>query len=192
MSKGDGDERAFQRATFGQPVDQNRNGLEFAGLAFDGLLAEREAARRREGRDQMQWTFILGLAVAAARGLAVDSDKARPVRPGFAHPRTEGGGKQRRIDPVHQLRKPTFAGNAVMKRPIAAQKLKMRRTPGGDGLVVVAIGHCGADHQQQDLRQRMRHSPSLARIVDHCKMIEKRAVGRGKTRLTRAGARFIC
>jgi hypothetical protein len=41
--------------------------------------------------------------MAPARNLAVNGDKVRAVRPGFADP-TDDGGKQRRINPVHQDR----------------------------------------------------------------------------------------
>ena len=64
----------------------------------------------------------------------------------------------------------------------------MRRPPGGDGFVIVAIGHRAADNQKQNLRQWMRHSPGLARILDHREVIEKRFQtrlflehGKGKT-----------
>ena len=42
----------------------------------------------------------------------------------------------------------------------------MRRIPGSDVIVVVAIGDGAADHQQQDLGQRMGDPADIARIVD--------------------------
>src|SRR3546814_10337033 len=50
----------------------------------------------------------------------------------------------------------------------------MRLAPGGDVIVVVAVGDRAADRQQQHLRQRMRHTPRIARVLDLRKMLQKR------------------
>jgi hypothetical protein len=39
---------------------------------------------------------------------------------------------------------------------------------------MVAIGHGGVDDEQQNLAQRMRDAPRLARVVDDREMVEKR------------------
>src|SRR3546814_3462343 len=51
----------------------------------------------------------------------------------------------------------------------------MRLAPGGDVIVVVAVGDRAADRQQQHLRQRMRHTPRIARVLDLRKMLQKRS-----------------
>ena len=70
----DGDQRAFQPAVFGEPVDQNGDRGKLVGFAFDRFLTEHESARGGESRDQMQRSFVGGAIMAAARGLAVDGD----------------------------------------------------------------------------------------------------------------------
>src|SRR5262249_25501731 len=47
-----------------------------------------------------------------------------------------------------------------------------------DPFVIIAIGDRAADDQQQHLRQRMRHTPRLARVLDDSKMIEQRPQAR--------------
>lgn len=47
--------------------------------------------------------------------------------------------------------------------------------PCRDIAVVVAIGAHAAHHQQQHLRQGVRHFPRLTRVLDHLKTLKKRA-----------------
>ena len=77
--------------------------------------------------------------VAAPRGLAVDGDQGRLLRPALPHPSGEGVGEQRGIDAVHQDREPPFARDAVGVRQVAAQEVDMRDAPVRDVLIVVAI-----------------------------------------------------
>ena len=170
----DGDERAFQGAPFGQAIEQDGNGRKLVGFSLHRLLAEHEAARRGEGGNEMQRRLAVAAIMAAARGFSVYGDEVGPIGPGLAHPGGEGGGKQRRIDAVHQQRKPAPAGSAVLVRQVAAQEGEVRLAPGRDGVVMVAVGHRRADDEQQDLAKRMGHPPRLARIVDDREVIEKR------------------
>src|SRR3546814_14622342 len=57
----------------------------------------------------------------------------------------------------------------------APQEREMRLAPGGDVIVVVAVGDRAADRQQQHLRQRTRHTPRIARVLDLRKMLQKRS-----------------
>ncbi len=59
----------------------------------------------------------------------------------------------------------------------------MRFPPGGDALVVVAIGNRSADHQQQHFRQRMRYPPGLSRVLDLPEVIQQRPKAGLLTRL---------
>ena len=61
-----------------------------------------------------------------------------------------------------------------MKRQVAAQKRQMLAAPQGNGVEVVAIGHRGANDEQQDLRQRVGDAPRLARIVNDRKVVKQR------------------
>gem|GEM_PF-7060872 len=54
----------------------------------------------------------------------------------------------------------------------------MGLAPRRDVVVVVAIGDRPAHHQQQHLRQRVRHLPGLAGIVDLRKMVKQRPQAR--------------
>lgn len=51
----------------------------------------------------------------------------------------------------------------------------MRGTPGGDVLVVVAVGDAAADDQQQHLGQRMQDAPHVARVFDLGEVIQQRS-----------------
>jgi nucleoid-associated protein YgaU len=51
-----------------------------------------------------------GFVVAATRGLAIERDQARGLWPAFRHPGFETGGKQRRIDAIHDHPQPVLAG----------------------------------------------------------------------------------
>jgi len=54
-----------------------------------------------------------------------------------------------------------------------AKEIKMRLTPGGDIIVVATIRDRAANDQEQDLRQRMKDPPDIARVVDCGKMLQK-------------------
>ncbi len=69
----------------------------------------------------------------------------------------------------------------MLVREVLAEKAEMRRAPGGNVLVVVAIGGAAADHQKENLRQRMQDPPHVARILHSRKVVEQR----GKPRLPR-------
>ncbi len=54
----------------------------------------------------------------------------------------------------------------------------MRGAPGGDVLVLVAIGDGAADHEKQHLRLRMQDAPHVARVFDLGEMVEQRREAR--------------
>src|SRR3546814_7693344 len=72
------------------------------------------------------------------------------------------------------FRQPAPTRHAVVIGQKAPQEREMRLAPGGDVIVVVAVGDRAADRQQQHLRQRMRHTPRIARVLDLRKMLQKR------------------
>jgi len=59
-----------------------------------------------------------------------------------------------------------------------AENVEMRLAPGGDVLVVVAVGDRAADYQQQDLRQRVQDAPHVARFLHRREMRQKRRKAR--------------
>ncbi len=54
-----------------------------------------------------------------------------------------------------------------------AQERQMRLAPIDDVVIVVTSGNRAANHQQQDLRQRVRHAPLLARVAEMREMLQK-------------------
>ena len=148
----DGDERALQPVLGAEPLEQRRDGGELARLVGHRLLGEHQAGGGGEGGDEVQRARARAPVVAAARGLAVDRDETGLLRPALAHPGGEGGGEERGVDPVHQDGEPALAGHAVRVGQVPAEEIEMRRAPGGDVLVVVAVGDGAADDEQQHLR----------------------------------------
>jgi hypothetical protein len=73
---------------------------------------------------------------------------------------------------------PALAGHAVRVRQVLAQEIEMRRAPGGDVLVVVAVGDGAADHQEQDLGQRMQDPPHVTRVLHLREVVEQRGEAR--------------
>jgi hypothetical protein len=154
--------RALIAAARATPSIEVLEGFEARAMGADAVLAH-------QGRDddhQRQGPLLS--ARSAARGLAVDGDELRPVRPCLPHPCAEGRRKQDRIDPVHQQRQPAAGGNAAIIGKMPAQERNMPAAPGGDCFVVVAIGHRAAHdkHKQQHFRQGMRHAQRLTRILN--------------------------
>ena len=142
------------------------------------LLRQHQAGGGGEGGDEVQRPGARAAVVAAPRGLAVDRHEAGLVGPALPHPGGEGGGEERRVDPVHQDGQPALAGHAVLVGQVAAQEVEMRRAPGGDVLVVVAVGDGAADHQQQHLGQRMQDPPHVARVLHLREVVEQRREAR--------------
>ena len=108
-------------APFSPPLSARRSirtGMAGSSLALPSTASWPSTRRLVVAKAETRCSGALscGAIMAAARGLAVDGDEIRPVRPCLAHPGGEGGRKQRRIDPVHQQRQPAAAGNAVMDR----------------------------------------------------------------------------
>ena len=79
---------------------------------------------------------------------------------------------------VHQDGEPALAGHAMHVGQVLAQEVEMRRAPGGDILVVVAVGNRAADHQQQHLGERMQDPPHVAWVLHLRKVLEQRREAR--------------
>lgn len=126
----------------------------------------------------MQRPHALAAVVAAARGLGVDRHEGGLLRPALPHPSGEGGGEEPGVDPVHQDGEPALAGDAILVGQVAAQEGEMRRPPGSDVLVVVAVGDGAADDEQEDLVQTVADPPHVARVVHHREVLEQRREAR--------------
>ena len=57
----------------------------------------------------------------------------------------------------------------MRERRVAAQEVQVRLAPGGDMVVVIAVGDGATDHQQQNLVQRVED----AWVLDPGKMIQQ-------------------
>ena len=151
---------------------------ELVRLVGDRLLGQHQAGGGGEGGDEMERPGAGTPVVAAARGLAVDRHEAGLLRPAFPDPGGEGGGEEAGIDPVHQDGEPALAGHAMLVGQVPAQEVEMRRAPGGDVLVVVAVGNGAANHEQQHLGERMQDPPHVARVLHLREVIEQRRKAR--------------
>jgi hypothetical protein len=100
------------------------------------------------------------------REVFVDRHHVRPIGPGLAHPGREGRREQARVNPVQQDGEPARPRHPMMVGQEPPQERQMRLAPFRDPFVVVAIGDRAAHHKEQDLRQGMRHTPWLARVLD--------------------------
>jgi hypothetical protein len=147
----DGDDRPLQAVIGAQTLQQDRDGGEFVGFVRDRLLAEHKAPVGGEGGHQMQRRRPDAAVMTAPRRLAVDGDEVGPVGPHLPHPCREAGGEQPGVDPVHQQGQPAAPGNAIVIRQNSAQKRQMRLAPGGDMIVIIAVGDRPAHHKKQNL-----------------------------------------
>ena len=147
----DGDQRPLQPVVGAEPFEQRRDRGQLVRLVGHGFLGQHQPGGGGEGGHEVKRRGALAPVVAAARGLAVDRHQTGLVRPALPHPAREGGGEERRVDPVHQDGEPALTRDAVRVRQLPAEEVEVRRAPGGDVLVVVAVGDGAADHQEQDL-----------------------------------------
>ena len=133
------------------------DGMAVSSLALSGTASWPSTRREVVAKAETRCSAAPARAavVAAARGLAVDGDEVRPFGPGLAHPGGEGGGEQRRVDTVHQDGQPAPAGDAVLHRADGGAGSPDGLAPRGNMVVVVAVGDGAADHQEQDLGQRV-------------------------------------
>ena len=164
---------AFELTGVGQIVDELGNGDDLVGLLRHAALRQHQSGGGSVGAERMQGLGALALIVRAPRGLAVDGDEVGTVRPHLGHPALEATLEQDRIDPVEQDAQPALAGDAVVEGREAAQELQVMPAPGGDVVEVVAGGDGAADHQQQDLAQRIHHPPGLARVLELGKVLQQ-------------------
>jgi len=98
---------------------------------------------------------------AATRRLAVECDQSRGLRPERRRPRHEDLREELRVDAVHRDAQPAGARQAVVIGQEAAQETEIVLTPLDDLVEIVAGADRPAHHQQQHLRQRMRHPPGF-------------------------------
>src|SRR5208283_5833799 len=118
------------------------------------------------------------LIVGSARGFAVDRDELVPVRPERGDPAVETAAEQDRVDPVDEGAHPALAGDAVMEFRKAPQKAEMVLAPGDDVVEVVTGGDGGADHQKQNLLERIHYPPGLTVIPEFGKVLQKQGQSR--------------
>jgi hypothetical protein len=91
------------------------------------------------GRDQMQRSLSKGPVAAARRGLSIDRQEVGIVRPGLAHPASEGGREQARLKPFQNNVQPTVAWHAVFVRQITPEEVDPFLALVGDDVMVLAV-----------------------------------------------------
>src|SRR4051794_17225002 len=69
--------------------EEGRDGGGLAGPFGHGILAQHEAARGGEGRDEVKGRFACAAVMAAPGVLAIDGDEFRAVWPGLFDPGRE-------------------------------------------------------------------------------------------------------
>ena len=116
--------------------------------------------------------------MAAARGLAVDGHQVLPIRPALGDPGHEAGRKQLRVHAVHQRAQPVGAGNAPVEIQVATQEIQPGLAPIDDVLIIVARADARADHQEQNLLQRIHHPPRRPIVLDHRKVVQQQPQAR--------------
>ena len=121
----------------------------------------------------------LGPVVTTPHGLAVDGDRVERFGPAGEDPVDEARGEQGRIDPVHHEIEPAPGGNPPVEIQEPPQELDMGPSPLGDGVETVAIGDRGADADQQDLVELVRHAFRAALVLDPGKMVQQKPQPRG-------------
>ena len=127
----------------------------------------------------MQRGASCGPVVAAPHGLAVDGDRLNRLGPAGANPVHEAGGEQVGINPVHHDVEPAPRGNPPRERQEPPQEPEMDLSPVGDGVETVAFGDRGADAQEQNLVQLVRHAFRISLVFDAREVIQKKPKPRG-------------
>ena len=150
--------------------------------------AAQPAPRRRRGGDEVQRLAALGLAwlrrevvpsMATISGSASRRPRPSPKRSipeGTDATRRglEAGLEPRRVERVDHVAQRVVAGDAVPVGQEAAQERQVLPAPQPRLDQVVGPGQGGGQHQEQDLRQRRKHLPGLARILQRRKMAPAR------------------
>ena len=148
-----GDERAGEL----EPLEQERDRHDLVRLFRDRLLAEHQALPARPGRDQMQGIAALGLG--PPRGLAVDRHDVGRALAQALDPGGEALGEERRRQRVHHVVQRVVRGDATFVGQEPAQELQLAPAPARDLHEVLRPGKRRAEHEQQDLGQRIEHLP---------------------------------
>jgi hypothetical protein len=123
----------------------------------------------------MQRAPSLGPVVAAAHGLAVDGDRVERLGPAGEDPVHEARGEQVRIDPVHHDVEPAPRWNPPVEGQEPLQELEMGLSPVGDGVEAVAVGDRGADAQEQNLVQPVRHAFRTPLVREPGEVVQKKS-----------------
>ena len=77
-------------------------------------------------------------------------------------------------------------GHAAGERQHPPKKVELAICPAFDLGEVLGPGHRAAEHDQQDLRQRINDLPRLARVFERRKMVKKRCCAHGSPRVVEA------
>ena len=146
---------------------------DFVGLAGDRLLTQDQPPPRSPGAHHVQRLAAFRARMGAPRRLAVDrQDVGFALAQAFDPPgkaRLKKLGIERVDDVVERIvrRQPAF------KRVEPPQKVETQFAPHPDFDKIIHPAKAGAEHQKQNLPQRINHPPALARILERRKIIQK-------------------
>jgi hypothetical protein len=170
----DGDERTLEL----EPRQEQRDRIDLVRLLGHGLLAEHQPAR--PGRDQVQ--RIAALRLAPPRGLAVDRNDVGRLLAQALHPGREALGEEARGQRVHHVVERVVRGDAAFERQQTAENVELALAPARDLDEVLRSAERRAEHDEQDLRQRIDHLPRLPWIFERREMVDERLAGHGEPR----------
>jgi hypothetical protein len=171
----DGDQGSFEVKT----LQQRRDRGDLVALGRHGLLPQDQTLAAGPGRYGVERAFLR--PPRPARGLAIDGDDVRVTIVQVRDPGGKTRGKQLGRQGVHHVIERIVGGNATLEGQKAAQKIFLAPRPAFDFNEILPSCHRAAQDHQQDFRQRINHFPSLARIVQRRKMIQKRPCRHGES-----------
>ena len=89
------------------------------------------------------------------------------------HSLNSSGSERLRVEGVHDIAQSVVAGQAVVIGQEATQERQSPLTPQAGRHKVVGARQRGAQHEQQDLGQRVEHLAALTRVAQDRKVIEQ-------------------
>jgi hypothetical protein len=98
----------------------------------------------------------------------------RLVTQAVKHSANRGRGQR-----VHHVVERVVRGDAARVGQEPTQELELAPPPAGDLHEVLRPGERRAEHEQQDLGQRIDHLPRLPRILERREMVDERLAGHG-------------
>jgi hypothetical protein len=179
----DGDQRPGEV----EPFKQQRDGGDLVGFDVRGLLAEHEALARRPGGDEVQRLAALAAVMRAPHGLAIDGDDLGIAVTQGRDPGGEAGLEEIGVESVDDVVQRVVRRQAALLGQEAAETIQALLAPQLDLDEVLHAAERRAEHDEQELRQRIHDAPRFTRIAQRREMVEHgdRRLGRRRHGLLR-------